>query len=424
MDKINAYLAKVQEALDMAVESKDYYEDPETKARYIRTPEGAARFGGNIGDLITADMVPQSVSRTTVRRAVAASSSRNTPRRVDIMQMDDAEREAVGRRVLERNERRTRNNPGLTDEADTPKPLVHVDRRDNAKIDYAYEQRGKPNGMTKQQYSDIVTLVRTNKAEWVKGSEPGSVTLVEKGKRQPLITITDSGKIVSYRRLRDKAREHDRSPEARKTRINRAYDLAETAMMYVGGEDSIFTVQDGFGGPPRIEGVLNDGSNRAFMLEFDSDARTFSTELVDKYGDPLAEGRQNAPASELTSVGLAKLFSEVMDKAPKTTFGRRRGAKWADLDLETKVAISVLEQAGTHEWVEDPEHDGVLGFVEAGSMKAEAVMYEDGTVDIDAEFKTRYVRDPDYWGVPYMTPIVPGMKPQGPTAGSVTGPKG
>lgn len=43
---------------------------------------------------------------------------------------------------------------------------------------------------------------------------------------------------------------------------------------------------------------------------------------------------------------------------------------------------------------------------------------EDPTVDrktyyLDIENKVRRVRDPEYWGVPYGTPITPGMKPQG-----------
>lgn len=38
------------------------------------------------------------------------------------------------------------------------------------------------------------------------------------------------------------------------------------------------------------------------------------------------------------------------------------------------------------------------------------------TYVVDAETKVRYVRDAAYWGVPVMTPIVPGMKPQGPTS--------
>lgn len=38
------------------------------------------------------------------------------------------------------------------------------------------------------------------------------------------------------------------------------------------------------------------------------------------------------------------------------------------------------------------------------------------TYVVDAETKVRYVRDAAYWGVPVLTPITPGMKPQGPTS--------
>ena len=99
------------------------------------------------------------------------------------------------------------------------------------------------------------------------------------------------------------------------------------------------------------------------------------------------------------------------------------GMKWDDVPIEVKQAIADIEDAGTHYWGEDPQYEGVVGFVEKGTMKALVVVYPDGTFDMDAEFKTRHVRDVAYWGMPYGTPIEPGMKPAGPKAVGANGPK-
>lgn len=58
--------------------------------------------------------------------------------------------------------------------------------------------------------------------------------------------------------------------------------------------------------------------------------------------------------------------------------------KWDDVPQEFKDALRYMP---THQWVEDPQYDGVEAFVEKGTMKALIVKYADDTFDMDAEFK-------------------------------------
>lgn len=74
-------------------------------------------------------------------------------------------------------------------------------------------------------------------------------------------------------------------------------------------------------------------------------------------------------------------------------------------------------------WEVEADIDGTPGTVEIHSERTYEVVKGSGaehthakTYIVDAETKVRYVRDAAYWGVPVLTPITPGMKPQGPTS--------
>lgn len=78
---------------------------------------------------------------------------------------------------------------------------------------------------------------------------------------------------------------------------------------------------------------------------------------------------------------------------------------------------------GSLMWEVEADVDGKPGNVEIHSERSYEVLKGSGaehvhakTYIVDAETKVRYVRDAAYWGVPVMTPIAPGMKPQGPTS--------
>lgn len=78
---------------------------------------------------------------------------------------------------------------------------------------------------------------------------------------------------------------------------------------------------------------------------------------------------------------------------------------------------------GSPMWEVEADIDGKAGTVEIHSERSYEVIKGSGaehvhakTYIVDAETKVRYVRDAAYWGVPVMTPIAPGMKPQGPTS--------
>ena len=78
---------------------------------------------------------------------------------------------------------------------------------------------------------------------------------------------------------------------------------------------------------------------------------------------------------------------------------------------------------GSPMWEVEADINGKPGTVEIHSERSYEVLKGSGaehvhakTYIVDAETKVRYVRDSAYWGVPVMTPITPGMKPQGPTS--------
>lgn len=149
-------------------------------------------------------------------------------------------------------------------------------------------------------------------------------------------------------------------------------------------------------------------SNRTFATV--EDAKAYAIVLLDRQVNGSSKPK---PTRAQLDARAARELRRAFPLA-RTTFG---GKKWDDIDLETKTLIDHLDNAGSHEWVDDPQYDGVQGFIDIASGKAMVVVDTNtGEAIIDPEFKTRYVRKPSYWGRPYGTPITPGMRPVGPDA--------
>ena len=149
-------------------------------------------------------------------------------------------------------------------------------------------------------------------------------------------------------------------------------------------------------------------SNRTFATV--EDAKAYAIVLLDRQVNGSSKPK---PTRAQLDARAARELRRAFPLA-RTTFG---GKKWDDIDLETKTLIDHLDNAGSHAWMDDPRYDGVEGFIDLDTGKALVVVDNNtGECIVDPEFKTRYVRKPEYWGVPYGTPITPGMKPHGPDA--------
>ena len=252
------------------------------------------------------------------------------------------------------------------------------------------------------------------------GMSDAGVSRAKRGVRIP----RPSAKKPAMPLISDKERAEMARVEAlpRKTQMDRSMYMLERAVLDSRSDE--FAVARGLDGWPRIQRQFGNGFT--FILTLHDNGATYDTNVYKANGDRIVQGVIRGDAASIRQYGLDSLF----DKMKKQTEGTDRisrelgaaifgGMKWDDADLELKVAVSTLESAGTHQWVEDPEYNGVIGFVEKDSMKAAVVVYPDGAYDVDMEFKNRFVRDPEYWGMPYGTPIHPGMKP----VNGATGPK-
>lgn len=370
---IDAYLKKAEEVL---IEATTFL-DPETKVRRVRD---ADFWGVPVNTIIKPGMKPQGgVSGRQVQQAIQASTRSNTPRSV------------------------------------TPKPIRRVRRqmRDVASVEATPKDKGKRGKITNVRDVEVGDWVTSRDAST---KQPGKVVRKGKNKAGEYVVVDfgyngmmrmfpDRDDLAHYNSGRRTQRDGipSRKPEPRKGGLSKdELDDAKTKI-----------------------NILNRAGMKDYLTRA-SDDQLF--ELL-KETDSAAKN-YNDDADDYRMVGRLLTISGMIEKEmdgrgldryskARTTFGKPK-MKWDNLAPEYKDDMRALVEAGTHEWAEDPVYDDVEALVEVGGMKAIAVIYEDGTVDLDYEFKAnpRYVRDVEYWGKPYGTLITPGMKPVG------SGPKG
>lgn len=424
---IDAYLAKVQEALDTALESKDYWEDPETKVRHIRTPEGERRFGGRIGDVITADMVNRASSTSAVTARIRGRAS-NTPISLRAAKKPRTQPtpkghpkgfEYQGDGFYERTDGDYRLE--MTDEGEDGFTYMIRDMSNGrafgrvvarggtntaaeaiTRMNNAMAKDKKPKNSTAAAHSAAFSggapkgfthKVGSNGREWF-GSDTYNGSMTENdGKWNASYNFYDPPKLGG-----DIRRDFDTPEEAAawldKTHANnvrlysnRGYTMPDTASPATTGRPAAPPKRS-----PQYE-IASRGLRTGKRAGVTAALNAMPEDEFQAFYTSLSTSYQNAQDMRkikmlATSVGIMERVAA--KRKIKLTPGSYYGMNWDSVSLEIKDAMGAMVDAGTHEWVEDPEYDGVEALIETGTNTAVAVIYRDGTVDLDAGLEAQF----------------------------------
>ena len=423
---ISQYGDDMQKAKVRRITGKDIGIDLEEKARYIRTPEGARKFGGKIGDLITLDMTNNTNTRMK-RQAQARAAAKARARRIKPVVKKPAapafaENMAMYRTAMSHLQGTGANYTVERHPNGTHTIEVHAPGKDGPGEGpyeiFRYAEDGKlirssrsmkptkkPAAPKMQRRKDGTTpAVRTGKmptkAEMRKGGwtvtqddGQGAGTMrLEKEfgdgfSATILITPTDEygssdhpyAEVIRYGEDVDNLDGADSLEHAkefvRETIDN--YDEDDEGDFAYAPDDyrrSLGATTPGLGGLYDMPKKKKPAAPKAPPRRKPTTVETLSPAQQRKY-------RTLTPTQKRRYIADIKRRANLAASHRRATARLPRGVKWDNISPETKAAVEAMEEAGTHEWIEDPAAAGVMGFVEVGTDNALLVVFPDGSTD-------------------------------------------